>query len=180
MDTVNAASREEARDALGGMYMHGRCSALAIAVSRRTGWSLVALWKGSDLLHSGCRRPDGRIVHAHGIVPEEEFTQGWGGVLRECGEEEMLSAHPQSEDLIRKAALHADMMFDLPGRCAELDAYAAFAVELAELCERHGIYLRGHMPSGAGIVAYPSYGDEVGFAIEPQITDCVGIVRRLA
>lgn len=180
MGTVNDRDRLEARELLAGVYMQGRCSAFAIAVARRTGWGLVAIWDGDALLHSGSRLPDGRVAHALGIVSEAEFAAGWRGRVADCDERAMLAAHPQTEDEIRKAGLHADMMLELPGTCAGVEAYRAFAADLAALCDRHGIYLRGDMPSGAGIVAYPAYGDEAGFDVEAMPTDCASIVRRLS
>lgn len=176
---ISYPDREDARTALAGGYLQGACSAFAIAVSRRTGWPLVALWDATGLVHSGCRTPEGAIAHAAGIVSEDEFRRSAWGELRDCDEATMLGSHPQTEEQIVQAGIHADLMLDLPGRSPTSDRYRAFAEDLVALCERHGIYLRGAMPSGSGIVAYDAYGDEAGLEVGFMATGQATISRRL-
>jgi len=176
-----AYDRETLRAVVAGRYLQGRCTAFAIALSRRTGWSLVAL-RGSDgrLWHSGCRAPGG-YADVRGILDADGFREGFGGSdIVPADEGGLLADHPQGDDLIEEADLHAELLFDLPGRSARRALIEDFAVALDALCRSHGVYLRG---PGAGVhdafVAYRAYGDEGGFDVRMFPVGGALLTRRM-
>jgi len=179
----DAFDRDTVRSALRDIYLAGRCTGFAVAVHRRTGWPLVALRGGSgELIHSGCRAPDGRYVDARGFLPEASFTTGfeWYRSIEDGSEERLLADHPQDEALIRTAALHAELLLDLPGESEHRRRFSTFASALRELCDSHGIWLRGPHPGpGGGIIAYEAYGDEAGFAVRMMPAGGAVLERRL-
>jgi hypothetical protein len=172
--------RETTRAAIGGRYLAGCCTAFAIALSRRTGWPLVALRDGTGRLwHSGCRAPGG-YADVRGVNDEYGFVDGFCGSVVPATEADLLVDHPQDDALIAQADLHAEMLFDLPGKSAQRIAHESFAAALDALCREHGIYLRGPGPGPSeGIVAYPAYGEERGFDVEMAPTGGSRLVRRL-
>lgn len=108
-------------------FSQGQCHALALAVSERTGWPLVALCDLDDgsVVHLGVRTPEGRILDAAGAHDPEAHCEAWDAEPREVSAAQALAL--AEEGTWREPALEAASSF--------VDAVLAY----------HG----GERPSGA-------------------------------
>ena len=66
-----------------GLYGHGDCAALALAVHENTGWALALVRfdqprpDGKEWLHAVAVRPDGLLVDIWGARPEQAVLDYW-------------------------------------------------------------------------------------------------------
>lgn len=179
---VDRFSREDLAVALVGRYLAGRCTAFAIAVHRRTRWPLVVLrTQDGAYAHCGCLDPDGRFVDARGFLDAAGFAHGFGGGRIEgTSEAQALAEHPQDEDMIEQAALHAELLLDLPGESAYRKRVEAFAGALEAVCREHGFWLRGPGPGTQDhFIAYEAYGSEGPFRLTLMPTGGALVERDL-
>ena len=153
----SAATVEEMRDILEGLYLDGFCYLLAIVLHRRTGWTLIAL-----------RAADGRFVDVRGVLDEAGFRNGdaapGSSAPIDVQEADLRAVAPFAEERLRMGEAHADLLFpDLPPS-PRLARTEAFLRDLDALCRQHGIWIRAAMP-GQRPIAYEAYGDEAGYGI---------------
>jgi hypothetical protein len=70
-------------------YLHGRCHIFALALHLALGYRIEALWNSEPLsddgdfgeralVHAYCRRPDGQMVDASGVISKDQLYSDYG------------------------------------------------------------------------------------------------------
>jgi len=182
IEPIRDDDAESSRSVFAGMYLHGLCVAMAVAIHRRTGWPLIAARnERGDLIHAGVRTPSGSCMDVRGEMSDWHFMVEFkADRVVPADEATLLREDPKIDEReIAKAEGRLPSLFPaLPRQSRRAERMAAFAEDLEGICRKHGIWLRDDGPHG--MIAYEGDGAEDGFSLSFGMTGEVRLKRTWA
>lgn len=171
---LNDTERERMHQICISLFLTGHCYALAIALSRGTGWPIYGIIKDGLVWHAGVRDENERFWDARGRVDDgkigEPFGLGDGLMMRQVTEEELQVTKFMNEIVIHRASVLAQMIWpNLPwNREAYRTRVLSFIRELDEISRKHQVWIRSEVPNRAMVV--DQMDGREGFQVEPSAT----------
>lgn len=158
-----------------GMCLDGHCYALAIALSRGTGWPMVGLMEGKVIRHALVVKPGGLLWDARGgVIGEAEIARPFNikppYELRPVSEDDLNAIKPIGEAMIESVLRKAQVVWpELPWRRDTPRARVlAFTCDLERLSRKHGLWVRACFPATPPVIA-EGVGDERGYKLEQTV-----------
>ena len=175
------------------IYLDGNCYPFAIALHRALGWPIIGLMHGDIIRHALVQNPEDEIYHdVRGPVAKEEIGDPFDDIfppyeLRPLKEEDLRQVQrtPAESQLTEVFSLRtirvAEILFpDLPWKDPFQERVYRFAKELETLSRKHGLWIRGTVPTALPLLTEMSENELTGYLLERTGVDgCTFTINSL-
>lgn len=163
--------------------IHGNCYHFAIAMHRGLGWPIVGLVQNREIIHAGVKSPgDEKFWDGRGALSRKEFIEPFAcDYLRfsDITEEDLAISKNFSEHAVEILLEKAQLAWpELPWKVETFqEKIIAFAKELKELSQKHGIWICASLPNGPPVI-FKGEGDELGYRLTLSVEGNAFMINR--